>query len=75
MQSENAAMTASLAVDCINGNEEIVEKIYTNSIPPSVRTLLNDLSTIRRIVLTESPQILPLVAPALIEAEIHIRNL
>lgn len=68
-------MTASLAVDCINSNEEAVEKVYTNSIPPAIKALLEDLSIIRRVTLTEAPHVLPLVAPALIEAEVHIRNL
>ena len=68
-------MTASLAVGGINGNEEKAEKVYTNSIPPAIKALLEDLSVIRRVTLTESPQILPLIAPALIEAEVHIRSL
>jgi hypothetical protein len=68
-------MTAGLAVDSIDKGREEIEFIHTNSIPPLIKALLQDLSTIRRVALTESPQILPLIAPALIEAEIHVRNL
>jgi hypothetical protein len=68
-------MTAGLAVDSMDNGREKIDFIYTNSIPPLIKALLQDLSTIRRVTLTESPQILPLIAPALIEAEVHVRNL
>ncbi len=68
-------MTASLAIDGNNVSGEKTGQVYTNSIPPVIKALLSDLSTIRRVTLTESPQILPLIAPALIEAEVHIRQL
>lgn len=45
------------------------------SIPPMIRDLLQDLSKIRMAILTESPQSLPLVAPLLIETEVHLRQL
>jgi hypothetical protein len=51
------------------------EKTYANNIPPMIKSLLQDLSNIRMTMLTESPQALPLIAPALIEAEVHIRQL
>jgi 23S rRNA A1618 N6-methylase RlmF len=68
-------MTAGLAVDSMDNGREKIDFTYTNSIPPLIKALLQDLSTIRRVTLTESPQILPLIAPALIEAEVHVRNL
>jgi hypothetical protein len=75
MHPENPVMATALVVDGINANEEKVENYYTNSIPPAIKAILQDLSVIRRVALTESPQILPLIAPALIEAEVHVRNL
>lgn len=75
MHTETPVMTASLAVGGISNNDEREEKVYTNSIPPAIKALLEDLSIIRRVTLTESPQMLPLIAPALIAAEAHICNL
>lgn len=48
---------------------------YANSIPPAIKSLLQDLSNIRMTMLVESPQSLPLIAPCLIEAEVHVRQL
>ena len=45
------------------------------SMPPLVRALFQDLANIRMTALTESPQLLPALAPSLVEAEVHIRQL
>lgn len=45
------------------------------TIPPAIKALFRDLSEIRRVALTQSPEILPLLAPSLIEAEIHVRQI
>lgn len=50
-------------------------KAYSNIIPPMIKNLLQDLSNIRMTMLVESPQMLPLIAPSLIEAEVHVRQL
>ncbi len=75
MHPEKPVMATTLAVDYVNQSEEKVEAVYTNSIPPMIKALLSDLSEIRRVALVESPQILPLIAPTLIEAEMHVRQL
>lgn len=51
------------------------KKKYTNSMPPMIKALLQDLSNIRKTALVESPQLLPLIAPSLIEAEVHVRQI
>lgn len=45
------------------------------TIPPVIKALFRDLSEIRRVALIQSPEILPLLAPSLIEAEIHVRQI
>lgn len=47
----------------------------SNPMPPLVRALFQDISNIRFTTLTQSPELLPALAPALIEAEVHIRQL
>jgi hypothetical protein len=66
-------MASALAFS--NGNQGETEQKTVHTIPPIIRDLLGDLAEIRRVTLTESPQILPLIAPSLIEAEVHIRQL
>jgi hypothetical protein len=69
-------MAATLAVQENAGQYDQGEKkAYPKTIPPMIRDLLQDLSNIRMTMLTESPQMLPLIAPSLIEAEVHVRQL
>lgn len=50
-------------------------KPIDHTIPPAIKALFHDLSEIRRVALVQSPEILPLLAPSLIEAEIHVRQI
>lgn len=71
-------MTAALADFNAQANEgEACQEtgVGQYAIPPTIKALFEDLSKIRRVALVESPQILPLIAPTLIEAEMHIRQL
>ena len=68
-------MASALALDSYSNQGEEKEKRVSNTIPPTIKELFRDLAEIRRVALVESPQILPLIAPSLIEAEIHIRQL
>jgi hypothetical protein len=68
------AATLALPEDVVQGSQG-KRKNHTESIPPMIRNLLQDLSKIRMAILTESPQSLPLVAPLLIETEVHLRQL
>lgn len=69
-------MAATLAAQENAGQYDQGEKkAYSNTIPPMIKDLLQDLSNIRMTMLTESPHILPLIAPSLIEAEVHVRQL
>lgn len=68
-------MASALAFESYSNQGEEKEKKVNNTIPPTIKELFKDLAEIRRVALVESPQILPLIAPSLIEAEIHIRQL
>lgn len=68
-------MASALALESYSNQGEEKEKKVNNTIPPTIKELFKDLAEIRRVALVESPQILPLIAPSLIEAEIHIRQL
>jgi hypothetical protein len=68
-------MASALALEAYNNQSEEGDKKANNTIPPTIRELFRDLAEIRRVALVESPQILPLIAPSLIEAEVHIRQL
>lgn len=71
-------MAATLGVDAEALNDNSIEaKQHTSAhkIPPVIKNLFQDLANIRMTLLTESPQMLPLVAPSLIEAEVHIRQI
>lgn len=57
------------------GQGETGKHVGSYSMPPLVRALFQDLANIRMTALTESPQLLPALAPSLVEAEIHIRQL
>lgn len=68
------AATLALQEDAAQGGRA-TERKYADSIPPMIKDLLQDLSNIRMTMLTESPHMLPLIAPSLIEAEVHVRQL
>lgn len=68
-------MASALALENYNNQSEEKDKKAVNTIPPTIKELFRDLAEIRRVALVESPQILPLIAPSLIEAEVHIRQL
>lgn len=71
-------MAATLGIEAeALSNNPVEEKGYTSAhkIPPVIKNLFQDLANIRMTLLTESPQMLPLVAPSLIEAEVHIRQI
>jgi hypothetical protein len=65
-----------VTIAAVSNEVENSEQFLTGkyNMHPVVKALLRDLSEIRRVALVESPQILPLIAPALIEAEIHARQ-
>ena len=68
-------MAATLAVQEAEQYSQGENQSYSNNIPPMIKSLLQDLSNIRMTMLTKSPQMLPLIAPSLIEAEVHVRQL
>ena len=68
-------MASALALDSYSNQGEEKEKRVSNTIPPTIKELFRDLAEIRRVALVESPQILPLIAPSLVKAEVHIRQL
>jgi hypothetical protein len=70
-----AAVLADFNTQSGDGVEGGLEGTGQYTIPPMIKALFNDLSEIRRVALVESPQILPLIAPALIEAEVHVRQI
>lgn len=75
---QDPVMTATFADFNMQTNEGEAGQaagVEQYAIPPTIKALFEDLSKIRRVTLVESPQILPLIAPALIEAELHIRQL
>lgn len=75
MHVERPVMAAALSQDLSEQYGERSSTNYLNSIPPAIKAILEDLSEIRKLTLVESPQLLPLIAPSLIEAEIHVRQL
>jgi hypothetical protein len=58
-----------------NGSQGEMKKKENITVPPVIKELFQDLAEIRRVALIESPHILPLIAPSLIEAEVHVRQL
>jgi hypothetical protein len=68
-------MASALALENYSDQGQEEKKKNNNTIPPTIKELFRDLAEIRRVALIESPQILPLIAPSLIEAEIHVRQL
>lgn len=68
-----ASVLANQSIMDCNGEDD--DGRMKNGIPPMIKALLEDISNIRRTALVESPAVLPLLAPSLIEAEIHIRQL
>jgi hypothetical protein len=68
-------MASALALENYSDQGQEEKKKHNNTIPPAIKELFRDLAEIRRVALVESPQILPLIAPSLIEAEVHIRQL
>jgi len=68
-------MAAVLSQQEMDMPAEASVKNSNNSMPPLVRALFQDISNIRLTTLTQSPELLPVLAPALIEAEVHIRQL
>lgn len=68
-------MTAILASSDSQVQEKRERGAKVNTMPPIIKELFRDLAEIRRIALVESPQTLPLIAPSLVEAEVHIRQL
>jgi hypothetical protein len=50
-----------------------VEK--TVKIPEQVCAVLNDIAKIRRTILENAPQCLPLLAPIIVDAEDHLHSL
>jgi hypothetical protein len=59
----------------VERNGESAGGAGSENIPPMIKNLLQDLSNIRTAILLKSPQSLPLIAPSLIEAEVHVRQL
>lgn len=68
-------MTVAFAEANMQANQGEGQKPAEHTIPPAIKALFRDLSEIRRVALVQSPEILPLLAPSLIEAEIHVRQI